>query len=294
MNPTNFDAVNLLATIPLLQTLDVDALAVIAPQTEFRSYRAGEMLFSRGDPGGALMIVLSGKIDIFIYNEHDQTIKLSVVEAGGFFGEVTLFDGSPRTTNARATETTQLLILRREIISQFFLEHPQAAMHMINVLAQRLKQTTTLVAERPRDAVQMLESELSIWQKLASRAANLMGSWKYLTILLAFTSVWMFLNTTGVLGVWDEPPEFFTLVTILTLVSAVATPLILINQRRQDRLDRIQAELNHQVNLKAELAILDVRGKLEWLQEATLENAGKMEQMEREVQLTRNPPPSAV
>jgi uncharacterized membrane protein len=281
MNPTNFDAVNLLATIPLLQGLDVEALVTLAPQTEFRSYRAGELLFTRGDPGGALMIVVGGQVEIFIIDEKNQEVILTTIDPGGFFGEVTLFDGSPRTTSARAPIASRLLVLQRDVMTAFLNKHPQAAIHMINVLSHRLKQTTALVAERPRDAIQMLNSEMSIWQRIATRAADLMGSWKYLTILLAFVVAWMGLNTTGVIGTWDKPPEFFTLVTILTLISSVATPLILINQRRQDHLDRIRAEQDHQTNLKTELAILDVRGKLEWLQEATLENAGKMEQIER-------------
>lgn len=287
MTPTNFDAATLLATVPLLEGLDIDAFNALTPQLEFRSYKADEILFNKGDPGGALLIVLEGSVDLFIYNERNEAITLAQVANGGFFGEVSLFDNSGRTTNARALSPVRVMILRRDVITQFFQDNPPAAIHMISVLSQRLRMTTALIAEKPQDAFEMLDKEQSVWEHIADRAAMTMGSWKYLSLVLPFIALWMLLNVTGILGVWDEPPEFFTLVTILTVVSALGTPLILISQRRQNRLDQIQAKINHQTDLKSELAILEVKNKLDWLQEAMLDQTARLDHLERETGLIR-------
>ncbi len=79
-----------LATVPLLEGLSPEDLVALAPNLEKRTYDAGETLFLKGDPGGALLIVVTGTVELFIFDEHESRILLSQVKAGGFFGEVSL------------------------------------------------------------------------------------------------------------------------------------------------------------------------------------------------------------
>jgi uncharacterized membrane protein len=63
--------------------------------------------------------------------------------------------------------------------------------------------------------------------------------------------------------------------------SALQLPLILMSQRRQDDFERIAADMDHQVNLKAQLSILEVTRKLDWLKEAMLDQTARLERLER-------------
>jgi len=65
---------------------------MLAPNIETRNYEKGETLFLKGDKGGALLIVVSGTVELFVYDENRTRIVLSQVKEGGFFGEVSLFD----------------------------------------------------------------------------------------------------------------------------------------------------------------------------------------------------------
>jgi len=277
----------MLATVPLLEGLSPEDLVALSPSLEKRTYDAGETLFLKGDPGGALLIVVTGSVELFIFDEHESRILLSPVKAGGFFGEVSLFDGGERTANAIATETTQVVILRQDVMVAFLYKNPKAAIHVINVLSRRLRDNTLLLAtNKDRKAFDVLEEQLSLFEKVATRAARMVGSWPYLTFIIGGVVLWVILNITKLLGIWDQPYEFNVLNLVLTIVGALQVPLILMAQRRQDDYERIAADLQYQVNLKAQLSILELNRKLDWLREAMLDQVTRLETLEEMEQET--------
>ncbi len=131
-----------LAHVPLLEGLQPDDFTELQPFIQTRVYGTGETVFLEGDKGGALMIVISGEVEIFILNDSNARIVLSHVTKGGFFGEVTLFDNGTRSTNARATQPTQIIILTQDVMVGFLQRHPDTAIQIINVLSRRLRDTT--------------------------------------------------------------------------------------------------------------------------------------------------------
>ncbi len=270
-----------LATVPLLEGLQPDDLNALAPNFESQTYEKGDTLFLKGDPGGALLIVLSGKVELFVYDENQNRILLSQVTQGGFFGEITLFDSSERTANAIATETTHVLLLRQKVMVDFLVKHPDAAIHILNVLAKRLRDTTDLlVTNKNRQAYDIFQEQRSIWDHIADRASRLVGSWRYLLLLLGLVIIWIALNVTQIMGLWDQPFAFNVLNLLLTIVAAIQVPLILMTQRRQDDYSRVAADLEYQVNLKAQLSILEVNRKLDWLRESMLDQTARLERLE--------------
>jgi CRP/FNR family cyclic AMP-dependent transcriptional regulator len=272
-----------LSNVPLLEGLQPEDLHILAPNIETRAYEKGETLFLKGDKGGALLIVVSGNIELFIFDENRSRIILSEVKEGGFFGEVSLFDNSLRTANAMATEPSSVLVLRQEIMVNFLRRHPDAAIHVINILSKRLRDTTTLVSSNKNgQAYAMLQEQrrLQIWDRIADKAATIVGSWPYLTLLVGGVILWVILNAIQLFGTWDRGPEFNVLNLTLTILGALQVPLILMSQRRQDDFERIAADLDYQVNLKAQLSILEVTRKLDWLQEAMLEQMNRLQSLE--------------
>jgi uncharacterized membrane protein len=272
-----------LATVPLLEGLHPEDLTELAPNFESQTYEKGQTLFLKGDPGGALLIVISGTVELFVYDENQNHIVLSRVTQGGFFGEITLFDSSERTANAIATETSHVLVLRQKVMVEFLLKHPEAAIHVINVLSKRLRDTTDLlVTNKNRQAYDIFQEQRNIWDRIADRASHLVGSWRYLSFLITIVIAWVILNVSRFLGIWDRPFEFNILNLLLTIVGALQVPLILMSQRKQDDYARISADLEYQVNLKAQLSILEVNRKLDWLRESMLDQTARLERLEND------------
>ncbi len=67
-----------------------------------RTFRAGEVIFHRDDPGQVLYMIKEGKVKICLISPDGQEISLAVLGAGEYFGEFALYDGLPRSADAIA------------------------------------------------------------------------------------------------------------------------------------------------------------------------------------------------
>ena len=269
----------LLAQVPLLEGLQMDDFTELAPSLEAQVFEPGDTLFLQGDPGGALVIVLDGEVELFVYDDTNKRVVLSVVKAGGFFGEMTLFDQSTRSTNARSTQHTRIVVLRQEVMTSFLRKHPESAIHIITILSKRLRDTTQLVtAKEDGNAFEMLQQSTNVWEHLADHVSSVVGSWGYLGGLVCVILAWVLISVSR--SPASVPVPLDILGIVITTLGALQLPLILMSQNRQDRFEQIQADLDHQVNVKAQLSILEVTRRLDWLQEAMLEQAHRLDQLE--------------
>lgn len=107
---------------------------------------------------------------------------------------------------------------------------------------------------------------LSRGQRIADTVASTMGSWKFIIIQSTLLLAWVTLNVTAWHKHWDPYP-FILLNLALSFQAAYAAPFIMMSQNRQQQVDRMSAENDHQVNLKAELEIELVHKKLNELRE---------------------------
>ena len=113
--------------------LEVELAALVRLGTLVR-YPAGQMIFTKGDPGDSLMIVLEGRIKIGSSTTDGREIVLSFIEAGQVLGEIALLDGKPRTMSATAAEPVLIFLLRRKAVLGFLEEKPSVAIRLIGVL----------------------------------------------------------------------------------------------------------------------------------------------------------------
>jgi uncharacterized membrane protein len=107
---------------------------------------------------------------------------------------------------------------------------------------------------------------LTLGQKVADSVAANMGSWRFIIIQSAFLVIWIVLNVTAYVERWDPYP-FILLNLALSFQAAYAAPFIMMAQNRQQDIDRQSAELDHQINIKAELEIELLHQKLDQLRE---------------------------
>ena len=92
-----------------------------------------------------------------------------------------------------------------------------------------------------------------------------MGSWSFLIWSFAFLIVWIILNSYFLLFKPVDPYPFIFLNLILSVISALQAPVILMSQNRQAECDRARSTYDYAIDLKAELEIRNLHEKIDIL-----------------------------
>jgi CRP/FNR family transcriptional regulator, cyclic AMP receptor protein len=123
---------------------DINALTSAAKR---RTFRAGEVIFHRDDPGLVLYMIKEGKVKICIISPDGQEVSLAVLGKGEYFGEFSLYDGLPRSADAVALEKVECLTLQRSDFHNAILKNPKIAILVMEALAKRLRNTDQMVED---------------------------------------------------------------------------------------------------------------------------------------------------
>jgi uncharacterized membrane protein len=107
---------------------------------------------------------------------------------------------------------------------------------------------------------------LTFGQKVADTVAGNMGSWRFIIIQSTILLAWISLNILAWISHWDPYP-FILLNLALSFQAAYAAPFIMMSQNRQSDVDRMKAEDDFRINVKAELEIELLHQKLDELRE---------------------------
>ena len=110
-------------------------------------FKARQRLFNQGEPGGSLIIILSGKIKISVVAPNGKDCILSFMGPGDIVGEMTLLDGGPRTASVEALEPTRGLEVARRNFLPLLERNPKVAIRIIDVLCKRLRATSQMVED---------------------------------------------------------------------------------------------------------------------------------------------------
>ncbi len=102
-------------------------------------------------------------------------------------------------------------------------------------------------------------------ERLADRIATFGGSWWFLGCFAALVALWIGINTIVVITRPPDPYPFILLNLVLSCLAAVQAPVIMMSQNRQEAKDRLRAQHDYQVNLKAELEIRQLHDKVDHL-----------------------------
>ncbi len=124
------------------------------------------------------------------------------------------------------------------------------------------------------------EKQLTFGQRLADKIAAFGGSWPFIISFLVFLLLWVALNVV-VLAPHKaafDPYPFILLNLFLSMLASIQAPIILMSQGRQAIRDRLEAEHDYEVNLKAELEIMGLHEKVDELREAKWSELIEMQQ----------------
>jgi len=106
------------------------------------------------------------------------------------------------------------------------------------------------------------ESNSTIGQKAADMLARFAGSWAFVISFATFLAGWIIRNKR-LLNQPFDPYPFILLNLILSCISALQAPLIMMSQNRQEEKDRLRSEEDYKINLKSEIIVEDMHYKLD-------------------------------
>jgi uncharacterized membrane protein len=109
------------------------------------------------------------------------------------------------------------------------------------------------------------DEKLSIGNRLADKIASFGGSWNFIIIFGGVIFLWILINAVVLLWKPFDPYPFILLNLILSCLAAIQAPIIMMSQNRQESKDRIRAEHDYKINLKAELEIRHLHEKVDHL-----------------------------
>lgn len=150
--------------IPIFASLTERDLAALARHLEELNYRKDNVIISADDPGTNFFVVAKGKVKVVWYGTDGREVILSWMKDGDFFGEMSLFDGEPRSANVIAHGDVSLLTLERDKFIKWLERHPSAFMMLMTELSRRLRDAD----ERIRSLV-----VLNVYGRVAHRLLDL-------------------------------------------------------------------------------------------------------------------------
>ena len=127
-----------LKRVPLFSTLTLEQLASIDQLMVTRHYVKDEPIFTRGDVGSELFVVLEGEIRIHLDHE-GREVTLARIGPSMVLGEMAVFDEQPRSASAQASADTTVRVLRRDKLRAVVHEHPEVLLEFVKNLSQRIR-----------------------------------------------------------------------------------------------------------------------------------------------------------
>jgi CRP-like cAMP-binding protein len=117
-------------------------IEAIVAAARLRTFRRGQVVFTTGDPGDSLLVVLSGRVKVVARSVDGDELTLAIVQPGSVFGELSVTDGGPRSADAEALEESRLLVVPREAVQDVCSRVPSVALALANSIAATLRRLT--------------------------------------------------------------------------------------------------------------------------------------------------------
>lgn len=141
------DVAGILRGTDLFRSVPGEDLKAVVGASRLRSFRRGQVVFTRNDPSDTVILVVSGRVKCTIRSADGGELTLAVIRAGGVFGEIGVADNGPRSGDAETLEECQLLLIPRETIQDICARVPSAAQALTGSIAATLRRLTEAAAD---------------------------------------------------------------------------------------------------------------------------------------------------
>ena len=156
--------------------------------------------------------------------------------------------------------------------------------HVSTRLRHLENQVSELLLHRAAADINALDEErLTLGDRMSDSLANAVGSWRFIGSFIALLVVWMALNVVAAVHHWDPYP-FILLNLVLSCVAALQAPAIMMSQNRLETRDRLRAQNDYEVNVKAELLLEHLTEEIEILKRGLVSLGARVQEDEDESQ----------
>lgn len=134
-----------LAGTELFAGLAADELTAIADLGIERTFKKGQILFSAGDPGDALYVLVEGSVKGYVNSEDGAELIVGILEAPAVFGEVAVGDGGTRSAGIEVVAPSRVLVIERERFLAALRDNPalnESYIAMLVAMIRRLQERT--------------------------------------------------------------------------------------------------------------------------------------------------------
>lgn len=125
---------------PLFAALP-EPLRLLAARGVVRSYPKKAVLINEGEKGDSLFLLIKGSAKVFSMDEEGREITYNTIQAGDYFGEMSL-DGGPRSASVITLEQSTCSIVNRAGVEAHLVEHPEFAMNIVIQVIRRARAAT--------------------------------------------------------------------------------------------------------------------------------------------------------
>ncbi len=136
---------NEIQRVPLFHNMPTQFLRHLAQVAIHRRFQAGDVLCTKGEAGSSLFVILKGQVVVVGTDEQGREVLLYLLKAGDFFGELSLIDGNPRSSDVIALTDGEALVVRRSDFIALMERLPHLVWQLMQVMAKRLRETDELV-----------------------------------------------------------------------------------------------------------------------------------------------------
>lgn len=141
MSFTKRDVAGLLGKTSIFGTLSDTDRDALSREMRGQLFASGQMLFSRGDPGNEVCLILKGRIRLSILSPEGRALSFLIAGPGDIFGEIAALDGGVRTADATAATEAVVAMLPRAALLRLIESRPAVAKAAIDFVCARLRAT---------------------------------------------------------------------------------------------------------------------------------------------------------
>ena len=133
--------IELLKTVSLFWDLDKTELGYISDKMVSKKFENGNLIFLEESEGKNLFFVVEGSVKVTRLSKDGREVILAMLNAGDFFGEMSLLDGEARSANVIALEKTEVLSLKRDDFLVVLHDYPKIAIQLLKEMTSRLRKS---------------------------------------------------------------------------------------------------------------------------------------------------------
>lgn len=141
------EVTGILRQTSLFRSLPAGDLEALAAASRSRTFRRGQIVFTAGDPGDTLIVVISGRIKVVVRSADGGELTLTIIGPGDVLGELSVADGGPRSADAETLDECRLLLMPRETILDVCSRAPAVAQALTASIAAMLRRLTEAASD---------------------------------------------------------------------------------------------------------------------------------------------------